>query len=325
MAQVSKWCTLPNTFYGLANGSKAVLRLRKVDNHVELWPKLALHKNIVIPSDLTIEVTLTNDTFHADAEINGSWTVTVGDTVLTLDSVAKDSDTQCTLTFTGAEAIDGTITIMAKKAALVTGDYDSGVLTIATDTGASSCTEAPALFFTNQIAVDAENPSMIVVVNNDEFISVEACEDLANWDFDFGDTELAVSAVTWLGERTAGITLVGTAVAGAIGVQVLPGATMAGSDANYQVYTIDDAADTVAFTQSEIAGDLHLYQFLPGESTESFVAAITPVPLAGTALVDVLLTTAGSAFLAQNRAYLAYDFDESEHSDATFYAKMITV
>jgi len=90
--QVSKWTSLDLTsdsgakkFAPLAGVShkNAFLRIRKSDDYVNLWPALDLAKNIVIPGDLTLEVTLTNDTFHADSEIEANWTVTVGDTVLT--------------------------------------------------------------------------------------------------------------------------------------------------------------------------------------------------------------------------------------------------
>lgn len=77
----------------------------------------------------TIVVILEGATFETAAETEANWTVDVGNTGLTFTTAVKDSDTQCTLTFTGTARL-GNITIMAENAA-ISASSDSDILTFA--------------------------------------------------------------------------------------------------------------------------------------------------------------------------------------------------
>ena len=76
----------------------------------------------------TVVVKLENATFESAAETETNWTIGGLTHGLTLDTVVKDSNTQCTLTFTGTAKL-GDLTIMAKKEALIA-NTDSDVLTV---------------------------------------------------------------------------------------------------------------------------------------------------------------------------------------------------
>ena len=94
---------------------------------VTLLPYLETESKIVEGANGgTIVVTLTGGTFETVAGTASNWTVDVGLTGLTFASVAKNSASQCTLTFTGTAAL-GTISIMAENAA-ITASVDSAEL-----------------------------------------------------------------------------------------------------------------------------------------------------------------------------------------------------
>ena len=78
-----------------------------------------------------IVLNLTEDTFAAGAETNSNWEIGFDSSGLTLTSVVKDTDTQCTLTLNTASQVAGdyTLTFQAKAAALA-GVYPSGVLSV---------------------------------------------------------------------------------------------------------------------------------------------------------------------------------------------------
>lgn len=75
----------------------------------------------------TIIVTISGATFETVAGTASNWTVGVGTSGLTFASVAKNSSTQCTLTFTGTATL-GDITIIAENAA-ITASVDSDIVT----------------------------------------------------------------------------------------------------------------------------------------------------------------------------------------------------
>jgi hypothetical protein len=96
-------------------------------SNVTLLPYLETESKIVEGANGgTIVVTLTGGTFETAAGTASNWTVDVGLTGLTFASVAKNSSSQCTLTFTGTAAL-GTISIMAENAA-TTASVDSDTL-----------------------------------------------------------------------------------------------------------------------------------------------------------------------------------------------------
>ncbi len=72
---------------------------------------------------------LSGDTFAAASETTGNWEIGFDSSGLTLTSVTKDTDTQCTLNLNTSSEVAGdyTLTFQAEAAAL-TGDYPSGVL-----------------------------------------------------------------------------------------------------------------------------------------------------------------------------------------------------
>ena len=78
-----------------------------------------------------IVLNLTEDTFAAESETPGNWEIGFDSSGLTLTSVAKNTDTQCTLTLNPASQVAGdyTLTFQAKAAALA-GVYPSGVLSV---------------------------------------------------------------------------------------------------------------------------------------------------------------------------------------------------
>ena len=96
-------------------------------SNVILLPYLETESKIVEGANGgTIVVTLTGGTFETAAGTASNWTVDVGLTGLTFASVAKNSASQCTLTFTGTAAL-GTISIMAENAA-ISASVDSDTL-----------------------------------------------------------------------------------------------------------------------------------------------------------------------------------------------------
>lgn len=96
-------------------------------SNVTLLPYLETKSKIVEGANGgTIVVTLTGGTFETAAGTASNWTVDVGLTGLTFASVAKNSSSQCTLTFTGTATL-GTISIMAENAA-TTASVDSAEL-----------------------------------------------------------------------------------------------------------------------------------------------------------------------------------------------------
>ena len=74
---------------------------------------------------------LSEDTFAAGSETNDNWEIGFDSSGLTLTSVDKDSNTQCTLTMDKTSEVPGdyTLTFQAKAAAL-TGGYPSGILSV---------------------------------------------------------------------------------------------------------------------------------------------------------------------------------------------------
>ena len=78
----------------------------------------------------TVVVLLEGCEFGEDKDVEDTKNWTIGGLThgLTLDTITKDEDNQCTLTFTGTAKL-GDLTIMAKKEAL-TADTDSDVLTV---------------------------------------------------------------------------------------------------------------------------------------------------------------------------------------------------
>ena len=343
MAQISRWTELSTTtkpseqmFAPLdtALSKRAVLRLRKVEDYVEKWPRLTLLKNIELGVDLTMELGLMYDTFGAGSEDTANWTVyDDGNTNLVLSSVVKDSDTKCTLTFAAEELwpqlelegvsvtdvdpvfavtltrgaftsealcensanwtisvgdtdltvasityIDATSctiettgtcaagTFTAKvMAAALDGDLDSGVASYDTTEETSTCTnidhkagwirfiaEAAGLagsFDSGQISLEAdittpgsesyqtapellvleainptdEDPVLKVLCNRFQFVVKHVCENLDMWNIDTGDTDLTVGHIEYVDRRTAHIHFIGTAAAGFINIFTEPG------------------------------------------------------------------------------------------------------
>jgi hypothetical protein len=86
--------------------------------------------NGAVDPDLIIE--LSGDTFAAAlaSEDEDNWSVTVGTTGLTLASISRDGNGQCTLSFTGTAA-EGSITVKALAAALTNGYMASNRITVA--------------------------------------------------------------------------------------------------------------------------------------------------------------------------------------------------
>ena len=329
--QTSKWTSLDLTsdsgakkFAPLAGAGneKSFLRIRKSDNYVELWPLLTMIKNLVIPGDLTLEVTLTNDTFGANAAVAANWTVTVGDTVLTFDSVVKNSATKCTLTFTGAEAVDGTITVLAKKAALTVADHDSGVLTVITSPSSSSSTIAQKIFVLTQVSAGAVNPTMALLLNNEEFVSSDACSNISNWTFVYGTTTLTVGSIAYVSPRRCVLSFLGTAVAGTITMSYAAAACLVGTESPSRSYTLGVAADAQTFTQTEIAGTVDVYQWLRGSNESGFVGTLTPAAKTGTFVKDLLISLSGSAFTPSLEPAFIYIPGGAEAANFKIYAKL---
>ena len=439
--QTSKWTSLDLTnnsgsgkFAPFAGGSykNAFLRIRKIDDNVQLWPLLDLVKNIDIGVDLTMEIGLENDTFHADAEVTSNWTFGAGSTNLTIASIAKDSTTKCTVTFndqvewpqlvlsgpgiddvnpefavllskdtfvseatcenltnwtlsvgttgltvasvtwvdethctiqtTGTCAAgtfaatakiaamtsgvasgvasyntttetstctdapqhtNGTVTFLAKKAALVVGDYDSGVLSVATATGVHNSTLAPEIFFATKIEVDDIDPTMTITMNQAEFVSVAVCEDLTNWAFTYGDTALVVDHVEYVNPRSAKIYFTGTTVAGSLGVSILTAAVLATADVTSidGTYVVDAEADSYTYTQSEIAGKVDVYQYLRDDDVAGFVETLTPETKASVFVKDMALNHE-NAFNPSLKANFVYVPGISEGTTYEVFAKL---
>lgn len=76
----------------------------------------------------TVIVEMEGSKFENAATTKTNWTVDAGTTGLTLSAIQKNSDTKCTLSFTGT-AKPGDLRIVAKNAAIVA-DKDSDVLAV---------------------------------------------------------------------------------------------------------------------------------------------------------------------------------------------------
>lgn len=305
-------------------------------------------------------IDLTGDTFASEvaAENAANWTITVGDSGLTVASIAYVDANQCTITFTGTAVAtktvavtakiacltgaaasgimtydidtetsictqnvtlsDGDITLMAEKAALITADYDSGVLSVDTATGVSVCTEAAEIFVTAAVEVDDENPQMVILLNGGEFKSPADCENLANWTVGVGDTELELTSITWTGTRGAVLNFTGTAVAGTISIAC--GALMDGGTLNRD-YVIDAVADSDTFTPSEITGKVDVYQIVGGDEY-GFVAQLTPATKTGVQIKDIPLTDEDNAFVPSCWGNFVYVPGDDEGTAFEIYGKL---
>jgi len=208
-------------FTGLdtALAKRATMRLRKVDDHVELWPLLEVKKTCDVPTDYELELTLANDTFAAGSENTANWTFAAGSTNLTIASIVKDSDTQVTVTF------------------------DTQV-------------EWPQLAGSG-VSVDELNPVMTVDLTKDTFASEATAENLANWTIDVGTSELTVASVTYVDDDQVTIEFTGTCVAGAtITVMAEAACLTGGVDSGVMSYDVDTEAGTCTDTPQLVNGDV---------------------------------------------------------------------
>lgn len=441
MAQISKLTILPTTVPAspafvacdTANISTAVLNLRKVASSVELWPLLSVKKTIDLPTaDYELEMELDGDTFDAGATNAANWTFDAGTTNLTIASIAKDSDTQCTFTFnTQAEwaqlecsgvtvaelnpvmtvdltddtflsevaaenlanwtitvgdtaltvasvtyvdgnqvtieftgtAAAGTITVLAEaaaltgnvnsgvasydvatevstctdaprlvagnivltaKAAALTGVIPSGVCAIDLSDGSYICTEEPEIFFSDKVDIGAANPTITLTLNFDAFLSKAAAENVDNWVIGVGATGLVLDEISWVSDRVVDISFTGTVAAGTIAFDVLPAALIGARVGVSTSYIIGSAAWTNpgTWTQEALEGTVEVYQYLPGDDMPAFVYEYG-CPTGTTDKANVNLFVAGSAFNPRFRTSLVYDFGNSEETTQTIYGKLV--
>lgn len=151
-----------------------------------------------------IVVTLTEDTFTANASMTSNWTTSMGDTSLTVNSIIKDSDTQVTIKTTGT-AVPGTVSIKANVLALTKGLASNTV----------SITEAPVLM--SEVMVTATGNVTTVTRGNTlqmaaAVLPANATNKNTTWSVINGTGAATVSSLGLLTPTTAGtITVKATA------------------------------------------------------------------------------------------------------------------
>lgn len=200
-------------------------------------------------------------------------------------TVATDAST-CT---DAPRLVAGTITLMAEKAALTVGTYDSGVATIDLSDGATTTTTSEPILVKVGITSGSVAPTMRVVINTDAFIDHEAAETLANWTIGVGTTALTVSAITWINERTADVKFLGTAAGGDITIAIDSTVLIGGTTGVSTTYAVDAAAWSGTYTQSAMAGAVDVWQWPAGSSVQGYIGQYTPAPYSGYNIADVNL------------------------------------
>ena len=177
------------------------------------------------------------------------------------------------------------------------------------------------LFVMTQILVNDVNPVVVVMINRSEFVTKAACNNLANWAVIPGTTGLALTSVVWLTPRSATLSFTGTAAAGDISIQVLPVAMLSEATNVVRIYTIAAAADVFAFTQTEIAGTVNVYQYLRNDDIVGFVNTLTPPAKASVFVKDMILTSE-NAFDASLESNFVYIPGGAEAATYKIYAKL---
>ncbi len=195
------------------------------------WAKLDLVKNIDLAmADMDLQLSLTNDRFSAGVTTPSNWVFGAGSTNLTIASISKDSDTECTISFDPQEEwpqLEASLETLYGLAQLdITKDSADGLaqlaitqssasglpqLSIAEDTASHLCQLA-----ISGVALGAADPTITVDLTEDTFLSQAAAETMSNWtiDMDTANTGLTLGAVSWVSNVQCTITTTGTATAG---------------------------------------------------------------------------------------------------------------
>jgi len=333
MSQISKWTLLTSvistapTFHGLDTPAamRAYLRLRKIENYVELWAQLTLSGVVVDQVNPTITVDLTGDTFlsAAAAQDVANWTRDAATSGLTFGAITWVSTTRVTMATLGT-ALAGVFRVLVKKAALAADVYDSGNATFNISTQVSSYTIAPEIFAATSISVGAVNPTLRIVVNNDAFLSQAAVADLTNWTIGVGATALTFASVVWINDRTADLTFSGTAAAGTLTIAIAADALI-GKTAGVSIpYVIDAAEWGGTYTVPVFAGAIEVHQTDRGCDVPAFCksVAVTDGTEAGNC-VAVPLIAESSAFSPRSDAQFTYIYGAGPEPTGLIYAQLV--
>ncbi len=197
----------------------------------DTWAKLDLVKNIDIAlADMDLELSLTNDRFSAGVTTPGNWVVNLGTTNLSIASIAKDSDTACTITFDPQEVwpqLDVSLESLHGLAQLaITKDSSDGLAQLAiTQSSASSIPQLAIVKDTashlcqlaiSGVALGAVDPVVTIDLTQDTFLSEATAETMTNWtiDMDTANTGLTAGVITWVSNVQCTLATTGTATAG---------------------------------------------------------------------------------------------------------------
>jgi len=157
------------------------------------WAILDLAKNIDIAmADMDLELTLTNDKFAAGVTNPLNWVVNLGSTNLTIASITKDSDTECTITFDPQEAwaqLSASLESLQGLAQLsITKDSADGLAQLAVSLNSSSKLPQFAIVEESSshlcqlaisgVALGAVDPVITVDLTEDTFLSDGTAETL---------------------------------------------------------------------------------------------------------------------------------------------------
>jgi hypothetical protein len=332
------------------------------DTQVE-WPQLTGSGVTLAELNPVMTVDLTADTFLSEvaAENAANWTISAGDTELTVASISYVDGNQVTIEFTGTAAA-GTITVQAKtscltggvasgvasydvttevstctdaarlvagdivltaKADAVTGPIPSGVCSIDLSDGSYTNTVAPKIFFGDSFSIAAVDPVMTITLNPDVFTTKSAAENVDNYTISVGDTGLTVASIEYVSDRVVDISFTGTVAAGVLSVAIAASALLGATAGVSASYTIEGAAwaNLGTFTQEALEGSVEVSQYLPGDDLAGFVYEYA-VPTGSTNIANINLINS-SAFCPRYKSAVVYDFGDSENTEQTIYAWMV--
>lgn len=255
----------------------------------DTWAKLDLVKNIDLGTgDMDLELSLTNDRFSAGVTTPGNWVFDSGATNLTIASIAKDSDTTCTVTFDPQEEwpqLSASLETLYGLAQLeITKDSADGLaqLAITKDSASSlpqlSVAEASSSHLCqvaiSGVALDAVDPTITIDITEDTFLSQVAAETMTNWtiDMDTANTGLTAGVITWVSNVQCTLATTGTAAAGTFTIMVEALAMTRGLNSgvgSYEIAEVPVASCTDASVNPVYAVTLTGDTFVSEARTES--------------------------------------------------------